>query len=110
MKVTCVIRYEIDPFKAPAFEQYGRVWGQAIPRLGADLVGYFAPHTGSKTTGYGIYHVESLAAYEAYQARLAGDPVSRENHEFSQRERFILREERIFLRRVSAPHAPLVRP
>jgi len=110
MAITCVIRYEIDPFKAAAFEQYGRAWGQAIPRLGADLVGFFAPHTGSKSVGYGIYHVESLAAYEAYQARLYDDAVSRENHEFSRRERFILREDRSFFRLVSAPHAPLVKP
>ena len=29
--ITCFIRYEIDPFKVPQFEQYARTWGQAIP-------------------------------------------------------------------------------
>lgn len=108
--LTCFIRYEIDPFKVEAFGQYARNWGQAIPRCGADLVGYFAPHEGSATTAYGIYNIASLAAYEAYRARLRDDPAGRENYEFAKRERFIRREDRIFLRLASAPHAPLARP
>jgi NIPSNAP len=108
--ITCFIRYEIDPFRAPAFDEYARNWGQAIPRCGADLVGYFGPHEGSATTAYGVYHVESLAAYEAYRSRLRDDPIGRENYEFAKRERFILKEERVFLRLASGPHAPLVQP
>ena len=108
--ITCFIRYEIDPFKVTAFEEYARNWGQAIPRCGATLVGYFAPHEGSSTTAYGIYSIESLAAYEAYRARLRVDPLGRENYAFATRERFIHKEERIFLRLASSPHAPLVRP
>ena len=107
--ITCFIRYELDPFKLDAFEQYARNWGEAIPRCGADLVGYFAPHEGSATTAYAVYHIQDLAAYEAYRARLRDDPLGRENFAFSQRERFIRREDRLFLRNVSAPHAPLVR-
>ena len=107
--ITCFIRYEIDPFKLDAFEHYARNWGQAIPRCGADLVGYFAPHEGSATTAYGVYHVADLAGYEAYRARLRDDPLGRENFAFSQSERFIRREDRLFLRNLSAPHAPLVR-
>ena len=42
--LTCCVRYEIDPFKKAQFERYARVWGEAIPRCGADLIGYFAPH------------------------------------------------------------------
>lgn len=108
--ITCFIRYEIDPFRADAFEEYARNWGEAIPRCGADLVGYFAPHEGSATTAYGVYHIENLAAYEAYRARLAADPKGRENYAFARREGFIRREDRTFLRLASAPHASLVRP
>jgi hypothetical protein len=68
MTITCFIRYEIDPFQKEAFVDYARNWGQAIPRNGADLIGYFAPHEGSATTAYGVYNIESLAAYEAYRA------------------------------------------
>ncbi|MES2055083.1 MAG: NIPSNAP family protein [Pseudomonadota bacterium] len=108
--ITCFIRYELDPYKIRQFEEYARNWGEAIPRCGADLIGYFAPHEGSATTAYGVYAIEDLAAYEAYRARLRDDPLGRENYEFSQREQFIQREDRLFLRLASAPHAPLVRP
>lgn len=108
--ITCFIRYEIEPHGRDAFDHYARTWGQAIPRCGADLLGYFAPHEGSATTAYGVYSIESLAAYEAYRARLRDDPLARENFEFARRERFIRREDRIFLRLASAPHAPLIVP
>jgi hypothetical protein len=108
--ITCLIRYQIDPFKLDAFEQYARNWGQAIPRCGADLMGYFAPHEGSATTAYALYNIDSLAAYEAYRARLRSDPLGRENYAFAQRERFLLSEERLFLRLVSAPHAEVTQP
>jgi len=107
--ITCLIRYEIDPFKYSAFEEYARNWGQAIPRCGADLIGYYAPHEGSATTAYALYEIESLAAYERYRARLRADPAGQANFEFARREQFIRREDRIFLRQVSAPHAVRVR-
>ncbi|CAN7496542.1 NIPSNAP family protein [Pararhizobium sp. LjRoot235] len=108
--ITCFIRYEIDPFKKEEFATYARNWGQAIPRNGADLIGYFAPHEGSATTAYGVYNIESLAAYEAYRARLAADPLGAENYQLAKRERFILKEDRIFLKNVSLPHARGVSP
>src|SRR4051794_23534972 len=77
--ITCFIRYEIEPHGHEAFGAYARAWGQAIPRCGADLIGYFAPHEGSATIAYGVYAIESLAAYEAYRARLRDDPAAREN-------------------------------
>ena len=107
--IACFIRYELDPYRLPAFETYARNWGEAIPRCGADLFGYFAPHEGSATTAYGVYTVEDLAAYQEYRARLRDDPLGRENYAFSQQEKFIRREDRLFLRLASAPHAPLVR-
>jgi hypothetical protein len=108
--ITCFIRYELDPYKTSAFETYARSWGEAIPRCGADLIGYFAPHEGSATTAYGVYSIEDLAAYEDYRRRLKEDPIGRENYAFSQREQFIRREDRLFLRNVSRPHVPPVKP
>jgi len=102
--LTCIIRYHIDPTKRDLFVQYSRNWGQAIPRCGADLVGYFAPHEGSSTLAYGIYNIPSLAEYEAYRERLGADPLGRENHAFAQKEKFLLREDRTFLKLASAPH------
>jgi len=102
--ITCFIRYHIDPTKRAAFEEYARTWGQAIPRCGADLIGYFSPHEGSTTLAYGVYSLENLAAYEAYRERLAADPLGRENYNFAMKEKFILREDRTFLKLASAPH------
>jgi len=97
--LTCFIRYEIDPFKREEFAQYAQIWGQTIPRCGADLIGYFAPHEGSATLAYGLYNIGSLAEYEAYRARLAADAEGRANFEFAKKERFVLKEDRIFLKR-----------
>lgn len=103
--ITCFIRYHIDPSKKQHYERYARNWGTAIPRCGADLIGYFAPHEGSSTLAYGVYNIESLAAYEQYRTRLAADPLGKENYAFAQEEKFLLREDRVFLTLVSAPHA-----
>jgi hypothetical protein len=102
--ITCVIRYEINPYKVADFEEYARNWGQAIPRCGGDLIGYYGPHEGSATTAYGIYNIESLAEYEKYRQRLREDAGARANFEFAQKQQFIRREDRIFVRLVSAPH------
>ena len=106
--LTCIIRYHIDPTKKSQFEQYAQNWGQAIPRCGADLVGYYAPCEGSTTLAYGIYNVASLADYEQYRARLSQDPIGQENYEFAQREKFLLREDRTFVTLASAPHGKLI--
>ena len=102
--LTCIIQYRIDPTKRAHFEEYAQRWGQAIPRCGADLIGYYAPHEGSTTLAYGIYNIESLAAYEAYRQRLQQDPLGQENYAFAQREKFLLQEERTFVTLASTPH------
>jgi len=52
--LTCVIRYHIDPTKKSQFEQYARNWGEAVPRCGADLIGYYAPCEGSITSSVAV--------------------------------------------------------
>lgn len=99
--LTCIIKYHIDPTKHDAFRQYAQNWNTAIPRCGADLIGYFAPCEGSTTLAYGIYNVADLAAYQDYRARLAADPLGKENYTFAQQERFILREDRTWLTKVT---------
>lgn len=102
--ITCFIQYQIDPTKRAQFEVYARRWGEAIPQCGAELIGYFAPHEGSSTLAYGVYNIENLAVYEGYRARLAEHPLGRENYEFAMREKFILKEDRTFLKIASSPH------
>ena len=96
MTITCFIRYELDPFKLDQFRQYADRWSTIIPRCGGHLLGYFAPHEGSNFEAWGLISFASLAQYEAYRTRLKADTQARENFEFAQRERFILREERTF--------------
>lgn len=100
--ITCFIRYEIDPFQRAAFEEYAARWGRIIPRCGGHLIGYFLPHEGTSHVAWGLVGFDSLAAYEAYRARLKADPEGRSNFEFAQQRRFILREERTFLQNVDS--------
>ncbi|HZK98552.1 MAG TPA: NIPSNAP family protein [Caulobacteraceae bacterium] len=100
MPITVFIRYQIDPFQREAFEAYARRWLTLIPRCGGDLVGYWSPHEGTNNIAFGLISFESLAAYEAYRVRLAGDPDSQENFRFARDERFMVAEERTFLKRV----------
>lgn len=102
MTVTVQIRYVIDPFQRDAFERYAQAWGSIIPRCGGDLLGYFMPHEGTNNIAWALISCDSLAAYEAYRAQLHVDEESLANFAFAQRERFILSEERTFLRPVAA--------
>lgn len=95
--ITCFIRYEIDPFQREAFQAYAQRWGRIIPRCGGHLLGYFLPHEGTNDIAWGLIGFDSLAAYEAYRARLKADPEGRENFAFAQAQRFIRREERTFV-------------
>ncbi|MDD5334719.1 MAG: NIPSNAP family protein [Rhodoferax sp.] len=97
MTITCFIRYQIDPFQREDFKHYAQNWGRIIPRCGGHLLGYFLPLEGSNDVAWGLIAFDSLAAYEAYRARLKLDPEGRANFELAQSRRFILREQRSFV-------------
>ena len=97
MKMTCFIRYQIDPFQRDAFKKYAENWGRIIPRCGGHLVGYFLPSEGTNDIAWGLIAFDSLAAYEQYRSRLKSDPEALENFSMAQTKRIILREERTFL-------------
>ena len=73
MNITCIIRYEIDPFQRDAFKTYAANWGPIIPRCGGHLVGYYLPYEGSNNIAWGLIAFDSLAHYEAYRHRLKED-------------------------------------
>lgn len=100
MAVTVFIRYQIDPFKRAAFEEYARRWLTIIPKCGGDVVGYWMPHEGTNNVAFGLISFDSLAAYEAYRARLKSDPEAVANFTFAEEQRLIVAEERTFLRPV----------
>jgi len=97
VKIACFIRYQIDPFQREAFRKYAENWGHIIPRCGGQLIGYFLPDEGTNDIAWGLIAFESLAAYEAYRARLKLDSEARENFALAQSKRLVLREERTFL-------------
>ena len=97
MTLTCMIRYEIDPFQREAFKAYAEAWGRIIPRCGGHLVGYFLPHEGTNDIAWGLIAFDSLASYETYRSRLRADDEGRDNFKLAQDKRFILREERTFV-------------
>jgi NIPSNAP len=100
MTVTVFIRYRLDPFQRDAFEEYARRWLPIIPKCGGDVVGYWMPHEGTDNIAYGLISFDSLAAYETYRARLKADSEGAANFRLAQEQRFILSEERTFLRLV----------
>jgi hypothetical protein len=97
MKITCIIRYQIDPFQRDAFRQYAENWGRIIPRNGGHLIGYFLPHEGTNDIAWGLIAFESLALYEAYKTRINADPEARANFDTARSKKLILREERNFV-------------
>ena len=97
MKITCFIRYQIDPFQRDEFKKYAENWGRIIPRCGGQLVGYFLPHEGTNDVAWGLIAFDNLASYEAYRTRLKSDPEAKENFMMAQSKQLILREERTFV-------------
>jgi hypothetical protein len=102
MAVTVFIRYQLDPFKRADFEEYSKRWLSIIPRCGGDLIGYFMPHEGTNNIAFALISFETLATYEAYRARLRCDAEGGANFNFAEEQKFILAEERAFLRKVVA--------
>ena len=102
MTVTVFIRYQLDPFKRAMFEEYARRWLTIIPNCGGECLGYWMPHEGTNNIAFALISFDSLAAYEAYRARLRADKDGVENFQFAEQEKFILAEERTFLRKVQA--------
>src|SRR2546427_1281948 len=90
VRITCFIRYQIDPFQRDMFKQYAENWGRIIPRCGGHLVGYFLPYEGTNNVAWGLIAFDSLAAYETYRALLKSHSEAIENFSMGQTKRFIL--------------------
>ena len=100
--VVTVFRYQLDPFKRAMFEEYARRWLTIIPKCGGDLVGYWVPHEGTNNIAFALISFENLAGYENYRARLRSDSEGLANFTFAEENKFILAEERTFLRQVTS--------
>src|SRR5262249_26859364 len=101
MTITVFIRYQLDPFQCDAFQDFAGCCLTITPQCGENLLGYWMPHEGTNNIAYALIAFDSLAAYEAYRARLKADREGAANFRFAQERRFILSEERPFLRPVT---------
>src|ERR1700732_5364176 len=101
MTVTVFIRYQLDPFKRAMFEQYAKRWLTIIPKAGGNLIGYWMPHEGTNNISFAPISFQNFATYQNYRARLRADEEGMANFNFAEENRFILAEERTFLRRVT---------
>ena len=101
LAVTVFIRYQLDPFKRTMFEEYAKRWLTLIPKCGGDLQGYWMPHEGTNNIAFALVSFASLAEYETYRARLRADKDCMANFNFAEENKFILAEERTFLRQVT---------
>jgi len=101
LAITVFIRYQLDPFKLAMFEEYSRRWLTIIPKCGGDLIGYSMPHEGTNNIAFALISFENLAGYESYRARLRADQDGMANFNLAEENKFILAEERTFLRQVT---------
>jgi NIPSNAP len=101
MAITVFIRYQLDPFKRAQFEEYQKKWVPIISRCGGNLVGHWMPHEGTNNIAFLLISFENLAAYETYRVRLRDDKEGMANFNFAEQNKFILAEERTFLRPVT---------
>jgi hypothetical protein len=60
------------------------------------------PHEGTNNIAFALISFENLAAYEIYRAQLRSDQEGLANFNFAEEHKFILSEERTFLRKVVA--------
>jgi hypothetical protein len=65
------------------------------------FTGYWMPHEGTNNIAFALISFENLAAYENYRARLRSDAEGLANFDFAEQNKFILAEERTFLRKVT---------
>ena len=100
MSIACFVRHQIDPFQKAAFREYAENWESIILGCGGALIGHFLPDEATNDIAWGLISFASLAAYEAYRARLKTDQEGMKNFAMAQSRKLILREERSFLRGV----------
>lgn len=96
--ITCHLRYVLDPFQLPAFEQYSRDWMRMVRRMGGDHHGYFMPSEGANNIAYALFSFPSLADYERYRREAEHDEEAKGVMARANDLKFILSYERTFVR------------
>lgn len=97
-RISCTVRYEIDPDQIDAFERYAKFWLKKVPELGGVHHGYHLPHEGPNDIAYCHFSFPSLAAYEAYRSAMWEDAECLRAYEFAKQSKCIRRYDRSFTR------------
>jgi hypothetical protein len=96
--ITCHVRYEIDPSKLEAFEQFARAWMELVQRHGGTHHGYFLPSEGASDIAHALFSFPSLADYERHRGRFGVDPDFIDADQIRDDTGCVRRFERSFLR------------
>jgi hypothetical protein len=96
--ITCHVRYEIDPRKVAAFEEFATRWMELVERHGGVHHGYFLPSEGASDIAYALFSFPSLAEYERYRGRFGVDSEFVAADRIRDESGCVLRYERTFLR------------
>lgn len=101
--MTLCIRYNFNPEHLADLHEYFESEQPVIERSGGAIVGYFMPtdFAGANDEAIGLIDIPSLAAYEAYRAKLADDPQHKENIARLMQSGAEVRMHRSFIRRVA---------
>ncbi len=100
--ITCYLRYIVDPLKLAEFEAYARMWIPLVEKFGGKHHGYFMPSEGASNVALALFSFASLAAYETYRHKAAGDADCQAAMRYYQETQCFLSYERSFFRPVFA--------
>ncbi|CAM3972765.1 NIPSNAP family protein [Flavobacterium sinopsychrotolerans] len=98
--ITCHLKYTIDRYQVPLFEQYGKLWIDLVNRFGVQHHGYFSPSEGANNIPYALFSFPSLAEYERYRKSKLTDKECIEAFKLVEQSKGILSYEGTFLRPV----------
>ncbi|MES9962220.1 MAG: NIPSNAP family protein [Candidatus Sedimenticola sp. 20ELBAFRAG] len=96
--ITCHIRYEIDPYKLPEFEEYAKMWIPLVNRYGGKHHGYYLLHEGKIYEDFALFSFLSLAEYESYREKVTPDPDFKVANDHKEKTKCTKRIERQFMR------------
>lgn len=96
--ITCHLKYIIDPYQIPTFEQYSKTWIELVKRFGGHHHGYFLPSEGASNVAFALFSFESFAVYEQYRKAILTDDDCIAAFKIASDSRCIISYERTFLR------------
>lgn len=113
---TCFVKYNVDPDKINAFEEYARLWITLIEKYGGTHHGYFLPgrgqddfpstsfsfpslgKNGPNNIAVSLFSFPNLETYEAYKGNVSEDEACKAATELFNKTNCFLSYERNFLK------------